>query len=203
MGKCRLCRREGRKLFLKGERCQSAKCAMERRQTSPGMHGERRGRKQTDYALQLREKQRLKRIYGIREAPFRRFFAVAERMSGNTGDNLLRLLERRLGNAVFRMGFAPSLAAGWKLVVHGHVMVNGVRVDRPSYLLREGNEVRLAPSAPKAVIEVSLKAAIERGLPGWVEVVADELRGVVKAIPSRDDIGVPVDVNMVVTYYSK
>ena len=205
--KCRLCRREGQKLFLKGERCNTAKCAIEKRQQSPvpGMHGLRRGRKQTEYAIQLREKQRLKRLYGLREAQFRRFFAQAERISGNTGDNLLILMERRLANVIYRMGMASSREAGRKFVAHGHVRVNGLKVNRHSFLVKQGDEVKMGPRAPKAIIEASLKSAAARegGVPGWVEVFAEEMRGMVKAIPTRDDIGVPVDVNLVVTYYSK
>ncbi len=200
---CRQCRREGMKLFLKGERCQGSKCAMERRQSTPGMHGERRGRKMTDYAIQLREKQRLKRLYGIREKQFRRFFGLAERMTGNTGDNLLRLLECRLDNVVMRMGFASSHAAARLLVSHGHVRVNGHKIDRPSFQVRENNEIALGTSAPKAVVEASLKAARDRGLPGWIEVDSDSKKGMVKVMPAREDISVPVDVNLVVTYYSK
>ena len=124
-------------------------------------------------------------------------------MAGNTGDNLLQLLERRLGNVVYRMGFMPSGSAGRKFVAHGHVMVNGRKVNRHSFLAKGGDEVKLAATAPKAIIEGFLKSAMERGLPGWVEVSADELKGTVKAVPTRDDIGVPVDINMVVTYYSK
>ena len=205
--KCRLCRREGQKLFLKGERCNTAKCAIEKRQQSPvpGMHGERRGRKQTDYAIQLREKQRLKRLYGLRETPFRRMFEHAERLSGNTGDNLLIHLERRLGNVVYRMGMASSREAGRKMVAHGHVRVNGTKVNRHSFLVKQGDEVKLGARAPKGIVEASLKSAAARegGIPGWVEVSAEEMRGTIKAIPTRDDIGVPVDVNLVVTYYSK
>jgi len=201
--KCRICRREGLKLFLKGDRCYSAKCAIERRQTVPGMHGERRNRKQTDYAVQLREKQRLKRLYGLYEGPFRRFFALAERTAGNTGENLLRLLERRLDNVVMRMGFAPSHRAARELVAHGHVRVNGRRLNRASYLVRESDEIGLAASVPRAMTEAYLKVARERGLPGWVEVMPEEMKGVVKTLPSKDDISIPVDVNLVVTYYSK
>jgi small subunit ribosomal protein S4 len=190
------------KLFLKGERCFSAKCAIERRQSAPGMHQERR-RKQEGYVVQLREKQRLKRLYGVLERQFVRFLDRAERMVGNSSENLLRLLECRLDNVVHRMGFAPSHAAARQMVSHGHVTVNGRRVDVPSYLVRANDEIAIAPHL-KPLVEASVKAARSRGAaPGWLKVADDDLKGVVQAVPTKDDISVPVDENLVVTYYSK
>ena len=201
--KCRLCRREGMKLFLKGARCYAAKCAIERRQTPPGMHAERRKKKMEDYGLQLREKQRLKRLYGVFEGPFLRFLGRAEQQAGNTSENLLRLLERRLDNVVYRMGFASSHAAARQLVAHGHVRVNGDRVDVASYLVAANDEVMVAGEGMKERIAATLKAARERGgVAGWVE-VSDDLKGTVRALPTKDDISLPVDENLVVTYYSK
>ncbi len=201
--KCRLCRREGMKLFLKGARCFGPKCAIERRQSAPGMHQERR-KKMTDYGVQLREKQRMKRLYGVFEAQFVKFLAKAETQSGNTSENLLRLLERRLDNVVYRMGFAPSHAAARELVSHGHVHVNAERVDVASYLVRANDEVLVATPDLKEAVGACVKAARERGgIVGWVEVSADELKGTVKALPNKDDISIPVDENLVVTYYSK
>ena len=201
--KCRLCRREGMKLFLKGARCFGPKCAIERRQSAPGMHQERR-KKMTDYGLQLREKQRMKRLYGVYEGQFIRFLDKAESQSGNTSENLIRLLERRLGNVVFRMGFATSHAAARELVAHGHLTVNGKKVDVASYLVRANDEVRIATAALQEPIGVIQKAARERGaVAGWVDVSPDELKGVIKALPNKDDISLPVDENLVVTFYSK
>ena len=167
------------------------------------------------FGLRMRGEQRVQPLAqggvtgaeGVRKggAQVRRFFSQAERISGNTGDNLLILLERRLANVVYRMGMASSREAGRKFVAHGHVRVNGVKVNRHSFLVKQGDEVKLGPRAPKTIVETSLKSAAARegGVPGWVEVFAEEMRGMVKAIPTRDDIGVPVDVNLVVTYYSK
>ncbi len=202
--KCRLCRREGMKLFLKGARCFSAKCAIERRQTPPGMHADRRRKKMEDYGVQLREKQRLKRLFGLFEAQFVRFLEKASRQTGNTGENFLRLLEMRLDNVLVRMGFAPSHAAAREMVVHGHVTVNGERVDIPSFLVSANDEVRVVSAAMKEAVEASLKAVQERGgVAGWVEVSPDELKGTVKFLPNKEDISLPVDEGLVVTYYSK
>ncbi|MEK7475508.1 MAG: 30S ribosomal protein S4 [Candidatus Coatesbacteria bacterium] len=201
--KCRLCRRESMKLFLKGARCATAKCAIERRQSVPGMHQERR-RKQEGYVIQLREKQRMKRLYGVLEGPFVRILDRAGREAGNTSENLLRLLECRLDNVVTRMGFAPSHAAARALVGHGHVQVNGHRVDVASYVVRAGDEVRIASPKVKEQVEGWVKSARDRGaIPGWVEVSDGELKGTVRMLPTRDDISIPVDENLVVTYYSK
>lgn len=202
--KCRLCRREGMKLFLKGDRCFTAKCAIERRQTPPGQHAERRKKKMEDYGIQLREKQRLKRLFGMFESQFLRFLRTAESQAGNTGENFLRLLERRLDNVLVRMGFAPSHAAARELIVHGHVTVRGSRVDVPSYLVRAGEEVRIASPDLKEAVAASLKSARQRGgAASWLEVSEEELRGTVKALPNKEDMSLPVDEGLVVTFYSK
>jgi len=202
--KCRLCRREGMKLFLKGARCFSAKCAIERRQSTPGMHQERRKKKQEGYVVQLREKQRLKRLYGVYESQFVRFLGRATRETGNTSENLLRLLECRLDNVVYRMGFAASHAAARQLVAHGHVQVNGKRVDVASYVVRANDLVKIATAGLAESIQTVVKSSRERGgIPGWLEVADGELQGTVKMLPGKDDISLPVDENLVVTYYSK
>jgi small subunit ribosomal protein S4 len=191
------------KLFLKGDRCYSAKCAMERRQSAPGMHTDRR-RKPTDYALQLREKQRLKRLYGLYEAQFRRFLHTAERQSGNTGENLLRLLERRLDNIAVRSGFAPSHAAARELISHGHLRVNGSKVDIASYLVKAGDEVTVATAAIKERVQASAKTVADRNaVPGWLEVSVEDLKATVRLLPSKGDVNIPADEGLVVTYYSK
>jgi len=201
--KCRLCRREGMKLFLKGARCFTAKCAIERRQTPPGMHAERR-KKMEDYGIQLREKQRLKRLFGMFEAQFLRFLRRAESQAGNTGENFLRLLERRLDNVVLRMGFAPSHAGARELIAHGHVAVNGERVDIASFLVKAADEVRVVSPNVREAAAGYLKTAQERGgLASWVEVSAEELKGTVKALPNKEDMSLPVDEGLVVTFYSK
>lgn len=202
---CKVCRREGVKLFLKGPRCVSAKCAFERRQTPPGMHGgDRRRRKMEDYGLQLREKQRLKRIFGLMESQFVRMLRKAESQSGNSGENFLRLLERRLDNVVFRMGFAPSHASARALIAHGHVQVNGKKVDVASYLAAAGDEIAIATAQLKETARASIKSAQDRGaVPGWVEVSGDDLKGTVRVLPKKEDMSLPVDEGLVVTYYSK
>ena len=202
---CKVCRREGMKLFLKGPRCLTAKCAFERRQTPPGVHGgDRRRRKMEDYGLQLREKQRLKRIFGLMEGQFVRLLGKAESQSGNSGENFLRLLERRLDNVVFRMGFAVSHAASRNLIAHGHVSVNGDKVDVASYLTKAGDEVSVTSAALKEAMQANVKSAQERGaVPGWVEVSGDDLKGTVRMLPNKEDMSLPVDEGLVVTYYSK
>ncbi len=203
--KCKLCRREGMKLFLKGSRCATAKCAFERRQTPPGVHGgDRRRRKMEDYGVQLREKQRLKRLFGLFEGQFVRLLGKAESQSGNTGENFLRLLERRLDNVVFRMGLAASHAASRSLIIHGHVEVNGGRVDIPSYLVLANDEVRIRTAKLKEAVQATLKSAQERGaVASWVEVSSDDVKGVVRMLPNKEDISLPVDEGLVVTFYSK
>jgi small subunit ribosomal protein S4 len=199
---CRLCRREGLKLFLKGSRCFTDKCAIERRNYPPGQHGLGRS-KQSPYGQQLREKQKAKRIYGLLEGQFRRYFAQAERQKGVTGENLLRLLERRLDNVVFRLGFAASRAEARQMVAHGHVQVNGRRVSVPSFLVRVGDQVQLRP-ASKLQERVADNLSAGRGhVPQWLELSAPEKRGLVRSLPLRDDIQIPVQEQLIVELYSK
>lgn len=201
---CKLCRREGLKLFLKGDRCFSPKCAIEKRNYPPGEHGQRRRVKLTDYGLQLREKQKMKRIYGIVERQFRNYFRMAEQQKGITGENLLRFLERRLENVVYRLGFASSRAEARQMVTHGHFLVNGRRVDIPSYLVDSGDQIQVAERSRELL---AIKGAIEgvkkRGLPSWLELDAQAMRGVVRALPAREDMVIPVQEQLVVALYSK
>lgn len=201
---CRLCRREGIKLFLKGERCYTDKCAIERRGYPPGQHGQGRS-KSTEYSLQLREKQKLKRIYGMLESPFRRIFALAERRRGITGENLLLLLESRLDNMVYRMGFATSRSEARQLVRHGHFLVNQRRVTIPSYLVtKAGDEVQVRESSRKIVrIQESLELAQRRGVPEWLEVNKDSFTGRVRALPTRTELTLPINEQLIVELYSK
>jgi len=201
---CKLCRREGVKLFLKGDRCFGSKCALEKRNYPPGEHGQRRV-KPTDYALQLREKQKMKRIYGVLESQFRKYFYTAERQKGITGENLLRLLEQRLDNVVHRLGFASSRAEARQLVRHGHFLVNGRRVNIPSLLLKVGDTVQAREGSSRELlpIKVALEGAQKRALPPWLEVDIANLKGTVRALPTRDEIAIPVQEQMVVSLYSK
>lgn len=201
---CRLCRREGIKLFLKGERCYTDKCAIERRGYPPGQHGQGRGKKATEYSVQLREKQKLKRIYGMLESPFRRIFALAERRRGITGENLLLLLERRLDNMVYRMGFATSRSEARQLVRHGHFLVNQHRVTIPSYLVGLGDEVQVKePSRKITRIQESVDLAQRRGVPEWLEVNKDTFLGRVRALPTRAQLTLPINEQLIVELYSK
>jgi len=200
---CRLCRREGMKLFLKGERCYTDKCAIERRSYSPGQHGQGR-KKVTEYSGQLREKQKLKRIYGMLEQPFRRSFAKAERQRGITGENLLLLLERRLDNIIYRMGFATSRAESRQLVRHGHFLVNRRKVTIPSYLVVLGDEVVVKEKSKRiARVQEAVELAQRRGVPEWLEVNKEELSGRVRALPSRADLTMPINEKLIVELYSK
>jgi small subunit ribosomal protein S4 len=200
---CKLCRREGIKLFLKGERCYSAKCAIDRRAFPPGQHGQRRS-KPTEYGAQLREKQKVRRIYGVLERQFRRFFHNAERQHGITGENLLVMLERRLDNVVYRMGFAPSRAAARQLVLHGHILVDGKKVNIPSVLVKPGQVLSVAASSRDITgITENLKAQEKRGFPSWVDMQVEKLQGTFKALPSKDDIALPVKEQLIVELYSK
>lgn len=200
---CRLCRREGLKLFLKGERCYTDKCAIERRNYPPGQHGQGRS-KFSEYAVQLREKQKIKRMYGLLEGQFRRYFEMAERSRGVTGETLLQLLERRLDNTVYRMGFATSRAEARQLVRHGHFQVNSKRVDIPSYLLAAGQTVTVRERSRKvARIVEALEQADRRGVPEWIEVNREAFSGVLKAIPRRVDLTMPINEQLVVELYSK
>ncbi len=200
--KCRLCRREGMKLFLKGARCFTDKCAIERRNYAPGQHGLNRG-KLTPFGVQLREKQKAKRIYGVLEKQFRRYFAVAEREKGVTGETLLRLLELRLDNVVHRLGFAASRREARQMVAHGHVEVNGRKVTVPSYLTKAGDVVRLRPTSRQAArVDDNLNAG--RGqVPAWLELDAGQRQGIVRSLPLREDIQIPVSEQLIVELYSK
>ena len=199
---CRQCRREGIKLFLKGSRCFTEKCAIERRNYPPGQHGLNRG-KLTPFGIQLREKQKAKRIYGILEQQFRKYFAWAESEKGITGENLLKFLERRLDNVVFRLGFAASRREGRQIVAHGHIQVNGKKVTIPSYLVQVGEVVELRPSS-KLQERVADNLGAGRGqVPQWLEVVAAEKRGIVRGLPLREDIQIPVQEQLIVELFSK
>ncbi len=200
--KCRLCRREGMKLFLKGARCFTDKCAIERRNYPPGQHGLNRG-KLTAFGVQLREKQKAKRIYGVLEAQFRRYFHAAEREKGITGENLLKQLERRLDSIVHRLGFAASRREGRQMVAHGHFEVNGRKVSVPSYLVKVGDVVRLrAVSKLQARVDENLNAG--RGqVPPWLELDLTERKGTVRSFPLREDIQIPVTEQLIVELYSK
>ena len=201
---CRLCRREGLKLFLKGERCYTDKCAIERRGYPPGQHGQARGRKPTEYSVQLREKQKLKRVYGALEGPFRRLFARAERGRGITGENLMVLLESRFDNMIYRMGFATSRAEARQLIRHGHFTVNGRRVTIPSYTARAGDEVQVREKSRKITrIQESVELAQRRGVPEWLEVRTDSFSAMVRALPERSEITLPINEQLIVELYSK
>ncbi|MDJ0803836.1 MAG: 30S ribosomal protein S4 [Desulfobacterales bacterium] len=201
---CRLCRRENMKLFLKGDRCYSDKCAFDRRGYPPGQHGERRGRKVSDYGIQLREKQKVKRMYGLTEKQFRIFFQRANRQKGVTGTNLLVMLERRLDNVVYRMGFVNSRTQGRHFVRHNHFMVNGHRVNIPSYLIRPGDtvEVREKSRAVQSIGD-ALEAVVRRGVPQWIELEKDNFKGVVQSLPVREDLTMPIQEQLIVELYTK
>jgi len=200
---CRLCRREGLKLFLKGERCYTDKCAIERRNYPPGEHGQARP-KFSEYSIQLREKQKLRRIYGVLEGQFRRYFAMADRSRGVTGETLLQFLERRLDNIAYRMGFATSRAEARQLVRHGHFEVNGRKVDIPSYLVRPGDVVAVRERSRKVGrIQEALELAQRRGVPDWLEVTPEAFAGRVKTLPARADLTMPINEKLIVELYSK
>ena len=200
---CRLCRREGLKLFLKGDRCYGDKCAFERRGYAPGDHGQIR-KKYSDYGVQLREKQKLKRMYGLLERQFRGYFEKADRQKGITGTNLLLFLERRLDNMVFRMGFANSRTEARQLVRHNHFLVNGKPVNIPSYLVNVGNEIQVREKSRKVErIREAMEIVARRGIPQWLELDKNNFSGVVKALPSREELIMPVQEQLVVELYSK
>ena len=200
---CRLCRREGTKLFLKGDRCFSAKCGIERRGYPPGQHGQGRTRF-SDYGVQLREKQKVKRMYGLLEKQFARTMQRASRMRGRAGENLLILLERRLDNVVFRMGFATSRAEARQLVRHGHFSVNGRRASTPSILLKAGAKVEVLEKSRKvARIIGSLEALEGRSVPQWLEIDKANFAGTIKAMPTREDITLPIQEQLIVELYSR
>ena len=201
---CKLCRRQNLKMFLKGERCFTDRCAMERRPYPPGDHGQARQRKPSDYNLQLREKQKVRRMYGLLERQFRNYFEKAEKMKGVTGENLLTLLERRLDNVAFRLGFGMTRADSRQLVRHGHIRVNGRRVNIPSFLVSSGDVVDVGEKSQKLQrIQTSLETVEGRELPDWLELDADKFRGEVKALPHRDHISMPINEQLIVELYSK
>jgi len=201
---CRLCRREGTELYLKGDRCFTDKCAIKRRGYPPGQHGQRRLKKYSDYGVQLREKQKARRIYGILEKQFRNYFEKADRMKGKTGDNLLILLERRLDNVVFKLGFAVTRRESRQLVRHGHFLVAGRRVNIPSYLVRPGDVVEMRDRSRKIPsINESLDAVVRKGIPQWLDLQREQYRGDVKALPTRADITEPIQEQLIVELYSK
>ncbi len=200
---CRQCRRENMKLFLKGDRCYSDKCSFDRRAYPPGQHGQRRG-KSSDYGIQLREKQKVRRIYGISEKQFRIIFKTADRKKGITGINLLTLLETRLDNVVYRLGFTSSRTQGRHFVRHNHFTVNGQKVNIPSYIVKSGDVIQLKEKSKnvKAIAE-SLETIVRRGVPQWLELDKDGVKGVVKAMPNREDITLPIQEQLIVEFYSK
>lgn len=200
---CRLCRREGTKLFLKGDRCFSEKCAIERRAYPPGVHGQGRARF-SDYGVQLREKQKVKRMYGLLEKQFRRTFKTASSMKGQAGVNLLMLLERRLDNVVFRLGFATSRNEARQLIKHGHFVVNGKKVSTPSILVNEGWKIGLRERSKNITrISAALEALEGRSLPQWLEIEKTASEGLVKQMPVREDITLPIDEQLIVELYSR
>ena len=200
---CRLCRREGQKLFLKGERCYSEKCSVGLRGYAPGQHGQGR-KKSSEYGMQLRAKQTARRFYGVQENQFHHYFEIAERKQGITGDNLLRILESRLDNVVYRVGFASSRAEARQLVGHGHFEVNGKRVDIASYLLKAGDVVSICEkSRGSEKIKAVVEANSARPVPQWIDVNRDQLTAKVIALPTRDQIEAPVEEQLIVEFYSK
>ena len=201
---CRICRRENMKLFLKGDRCYSDKCAFDRRGYAPGQHGQRRRGKPSDYGIQLREKQKLRRMYGVLERQFRNYYKRAAQLKGSTGENLLRLLEGRLDNVVYRMGFAATRAEARQLVSHKSIEVNGKVVNIPSAQIKAGDAVSIREKARKQLrIQNAIEIAGQVGLPEWVEVDAKKMTGVFKALPDREEILPDINENLVVELYSK
>ncbi|HJO37429.1 MAG: 30S ribosomal protein S4 [Vicinamibacterales bacterium] len=201
---CRLCRREGMKLFLKAERCYAEKCAIEKRNVPPGHHGKGRKAKLMGYGLQLREKQKVKRIYGVLESQFRRYFESADRQRGITGETLLQLLERRLDNVAYRLGLATSRPQARQLVRHGHFFINGRRVNVPSYSVRVGDVVSVREGSRKSTsIQHAMEEVKGRGVPEWLEFDAEQMSGRIASLPTREQINLPVQEQLIVELYSK
>jgi len=201
---CRLCRREGMKLFLKGERCYSDKCAIEKRNVPPGQHGRARRAKMVGYGIQLREKQKVKRTYGVLENQFRRYFEAADRQKGITGELLLQMLERRLDNVIYRLGFATSRAQARQLVRHGHFNVNGRKVDIPSYQVRLGDVVAVRQtSAENPAIQHAMEEVKGRGIPDWLLLDSAARSGRISSLPTREQINLPAQEQLIVELYSK
>lgn len=199
---CRICRREGAKLFLKGERCYSPKCAISKRQTPPGQHGESR-KKLSEYGLQLREKQKTKKTYGMLERQFKNYYSVAEGMKGQTGENMLLLLELRLDNVVFRMGIGKSRAQARQIVNHAHITVNGKSVNIPSYICKQGDVIAVKENKRNNKYFEEIKGQKKLNLPKWLEFSPETLEGKLIALPQRDDIDLSISENMIVELYSK
>jgi len=201
--KCRLCRREGSKLFLKGEKCFTSRCPFENREFPPGQHGQRRGRL-SDYATQLREKQKVRRIYGVLEKQFRIYYKSADRKKGATGENLLQALESRLDNVVYRMGFASSRSEARQLVRHNAIFVNGKKVNIPAYQVKPADEIAVNEKAKKQLrIQGALEVASQRGFVDWVDVDVKKMSGVFKALPERSELSSDINESMIVELYSK
>ena len=200
---CRLCRREGCKLFLKGEKCYGPNCTVGKRPTPPGEHGQARQRKMSEYGLQLREKQKAKRTYGVLENQFHRYFETAERQKGITGDNLMILLERRLDNVIYRLGFGSSRAQARQLVLHGHIRVNGKKVNVPSYLVDVNDEIAIAPKSAESEHFKALREGTGRVIPQWMTIDAANLKANITAMPKREDIDLTIQENLIVEHYSR
>jgi len=202
--KCRQCRREGEKLFLKGEKCFTDKCAIERRSYAPGQHGQKSGMRLSDYGKQLREKQKTRKIYSVLERQFRKTYAEASRSKGVTGERLLQLLESRLDNVAYRMGFGASRSEARQVVRHNGILVNGKRVNVPSYQVRPGDVVEVAAKAKEHLrIKASAEAAESRGLPEWLEVDAKAMKGTFKSLPARSDMSTSINESLIIELYSK
>ena len=202
--KCRQCRREGEKLFLKGEKCFTDKCAVERRSYPPGQHGQRKNQRISEYGTQLREKQKLRRVYGVLEKQFRMAYKAADRKRGITGENLLQTLESRLDNVAYRMGFGASRAEARQVVRHNAIMVNGQRVNIPSYRVRPGDVVEVAEKAKVQLrVKAALEAAEQRGFPEWLEMDTKGMKGTYKAMPQRAELPATINEQLVVELYSK
>jgi len=201
---CRLCRRENLKLYLKGDRCYGDKCAFERRGYAPGQHGQRRGGKVSDYRVQLREKQKVKRIYGVLEKQFRGYYYRADKHKGITGTNLLMLLESRLDNIAYRMGFAVSRNQARQFIRHNHFSINGKKVNIPSYRVKPGDvlEVKEKSRSLPQLVE-AMETVVRRGVPEWIELEKDKFRGTLKALPNREDLTMPIQEQLIVELYSK
>ncbi|MGV8145288.1 MAG: 30S ribosomal protein S4 [Alkaliphilus sp.] len=199
---CRLCRREGIKLYLKGERCYSEKCGITKKSAPPGQHGLSR-RKLSNYGIQLREKQKTKRHYGILESQFRKYFEMADKQSGITGDNLLRILETRLDNIIYRLGFAESRPQGRQMVVHGHFLVNGKKVDIPSYLVKAGDIITVKERSKKIERLKSLAENFNGTVPNWLSADIEKLEGKIVMLPSREDVDLPIEEHLIIELYSR
>ena len=200
---CRQCRREGCKLFLKGDRCYGPKCALGSRPTPPGEHGQARQRKMSEYGMQLREKQKAKRAYGVLENQFHKYFEIASRQKGITGENLLILLETRLDNVVYRLGFGASRANARQIVLHGHILVNGKKVNIPSYLVSVNDVITVAEKSAEINSFKALREGSGKVIPKWLTVDFENLKGTVAAMPARDDIDLTIQENMIVELYSR